>query len=79
MGVRVDKSQANSVTSGTSDCFQKTAFLGSNPQAKKSKATSNICLKHSGHGVIIGNEIIGFAFLLHGNSRFHHAEIISDM
>lgn len=32
-----------------------------------------------GEGVVIGNEVIGIAFMLELQSSFHHAEVIADV
>ncbi len=42
MGVRVERTQASSVTSGTSDCTQKRQRDGSSPRARKSVAASKV-------------------------------------
>ena len=42
MGVTVLRSQANSVCSGVSDCFQNTQRSGLSPAANQSRATSNV-------------------------------------
>ena len=36
-------------------------------------------IKHRGHRVVVGNEVVRLTLLLQLNSRLHHAEIVSDM